>query len=212
MEHAAGLQQPHDERPQGIGGYPVGGADAGQAVGEISIARAADRRAVQGGAVAAPAGEHLIVDRIVDQADDHLVVAIICDGDCPAGESLDETGGAVDRVDHPGALTDRRRGAAGFLADEHIVGPSHRQAPADQLLSFDIGVAGDVVDALLRQGERGDFAVIGERQGAGLADQLFGECEPCGVGVLYHTLHSRRVGAAIVGTNHCRRISLNLDA
>ena len=100
-----------------------------------------DRRAVTRGAVAAPRREQLVGIGVVDDADLDLTPVDIGERDAPHRQPVNEVEGAVNRIDDPQPLGQRRATARGpVLLAKHAVAKVVAEPIADQALDGEIGL------------------------------------------------------------------------
>src|SRR6266478_8751867 len=81
----------------------------------------------------------------VDETDHRFAGDRISDGDAPQRKPAQEIVGAVDRIDHPAALTG---GSATLLADKAVVRKGFGKAGTDQRLDLAICDADEVLRSL----------------------------------------------------------------
>lgn len=125
-------------------------------------------------AAAAPGPEHLVMDRVVDDANLGAAIMDACQNHGPDRNACDEIGGAINRVDDPSeAGCACRRGV--FLADDAVVGEGGGQRGTD--FQFDVAVClgHQILVALALNREVLEGAKIAKRgRAAGLADIFCG--------------------------------------
>ena len=124
----------------------MGEADAEARLGEVGDAADPDPLAIEEGAAAGMGREHLVGDRVVEEADHRLAVGDQADRDAPVADAAKEVGGAVDRVDDPEQRPLLAQPA--FLAKEGIVGEGRRHALDDQVLGLLVGDRNEILEAL----------------------------------------------------------------
>lgn len=107
----------------------------------------ADRFPVEKGAVAATGAEHLAVVGIVDHAYRRLAVDHHAYRDTPGMQSVQEAGGAVNRIDDPNA-GGVFAGAAAFLAEKPVLRKAAADHTVDQRFDAAIGLADHVLQPL----------------------------------------------------------------
>ncbi len=109
----------------------------------------ADRFSVEEGAAAAAGAEHLAVVGIVDHTDRRLAVDHHAYRDTPGMQSVQEAGGAIDRIDDPnagGVLA----AAAALFAEKAILGKPAIDHAADQRFDAAVGFADHVLQPLFK--------------------------------------------------------------
>ena len=79
-------------------------AGADQRVGQMAARRDAQAPVVDIGAGALLGPEHLVAQRLVDDAGDDLAVALERDRDREMRDAVQEIGGAVERIDDPAVM------------------------------------------------------------------------------------------------------------
>ena len=117
-------------------------------LGESLARRDADAPVVEVGALAAFGGEHLVVDRIVDQAGDDRAFALERDRDREMRNAVQEIRRAVERIDDPGVGLVVARLVAAFLAEKAVAGASLGQFGAQDIFGSPVGRADEIRRAL----------------------------------------------------------------
>ena len=133
--------------------------------------RAADAHAlvVEEGALAALGDEHLVGDRIVDQAGDDGAVALQPDRDGELRNAVQEIGGAVERIDDPGVGPVGAFVPAAFLAEEAVARARLGKFGAQRLLGLAVGGGDEIARALERDLQILDLAEVALERARGLA-------------------------------------------
>ncbi len=146
--------------------------DAGrdERIGEV-LARgnAHPAAVVEVGALALLGGEHLVRDRVVDDAGNYLAFALQPDGDGEQRHAVQEVGGAVERVDDPAMGLVVADDLAALLHQEAVAGARLRQLAVDDLLGLVVGGGDEVARALDRNLQLLDLAEVAGEAAAGLA-------------------------------------------
>ena len=98
------------------------------------------------GAAAGLSAEHLVAQRVDDDADEWLIPIEQRHGDTDVGDPVDEVDGAVERIDDPAPPTSR--GGPTFLGEDGIVGAVAAQVAEDHLLGGTVDFGDRIVEGL----------------------------------------------------------------
>ena len=100
--------------------------------------------------------EHLLTQRVEDDARDQLTGDLQADGYTIEREAVDVIGGAVERIDNPGGRRIRRRAVVAgfvFLPQKAVVGEAVMEVVVDRFLRGDVRLGDQVEAALLAHAE-----------------------------------------------------------
>src|SRR5947199_229946 len=120
-------------------------------------------------ALAALGREGLVVRRIVDQPGDRRALAHQPDRDGEVRNAVQEVGGAVERIDHPGVGLVAALAVATFLAEKAIARPRLQQLGAQDVFGAVIGGGDEVGRAFERDLQVCDLAEVALEAAPGLA-------------------------------------------